>query len=477
MPADVMLFLPEAVVLLGALTVFILPLLGVASRACWVTASLASLVAVAASAWGLGLEGEPFAPGVYRVDVFSQLLKLGLTSGLALVALLGIERDGPSSVRADARPEVPIFLFLSTAGMMMLVSATELLTFYVSLELSAYTLFVMVALRRAAREGSEAAAKYVLFGIATSALSLYGISILFGVARSTYFDRLAALPAETLGSPAFLLGLFLLLAGLLFKLAIFPFHAWAPDAYEAAPHQVATFLGTASKVAAVGVLARVCALGWEEPERLATVLWVLCVLSMCLGNLAALVQKDFKRLLGWSAVAQGGYVLIGLLCFDQAGTAAAIFYAIAYLFMAAGPFVVATIVGRDDEQPDLDSLSGLWFRSPFLAVVLIAGMFGLAGIPPTAGFIGKWTLFSAAADQGRTWLVLIAALNATVSLYYYLQVVRRAWVHAPEGRPAIRTSPAQAVAATAALVLTVLLGVWPEWVYDLAREAAATLAP
>ncbi len=477
MTDDVRLFLPEAVVLVGALLVFLLPLFNVSSRRCWIVASWAAVAAVAASAWGLGLEGQPFLPGIYRVDVFSQLLKLGLTVGLAIVAFLGVEREGPSSVRADARPELPIFLFLSTAGMMMLVSATELLTFYVALELSAHALFIMVALRRASAAGSEAAAKYVLFGIASSALSLYGISILFGVARSTYFDDLAALPTETLGSPAFLLGVFLLLTGLLFKLAVFPFHGWAPDAYEAAPHQVVTFLGTASKVAAVGVLARVCSLVWDQPERLATVLWVLCVLSMTLGNLAALVQKDIKRLLGWSAIAQGGYVLIGLLCFNEAGTAAALFYGLAYLVMAAGPFVVVTIVGSDNEQPDLDSLSGLWFRSPFLAIVLIAGMFGLAGIPPTAGFIGKWSLFSAAAEQGRIWLVLIAAINATVSLYYYLQVVRRAWGHAPEDRPAIRTQPAQAVAATAALALTLLLGIWPEWVFGLARAAAATLAP
>lgn len=469
MGADLLAFLPETVTLAGALVVFALPLLGVAGGRLHAAALLFAVLATAAAAVSLGASGEPFFPGIYAVDAFSQVLKLGLAGGLLLVLLLS--RD-PADVRVEARADVPTFLFLGTAGMMALVSATELLTLYVALEMSAYSLYVLVALGSRPRAGSEAAARYVLQGAVASAVTLYGLSLVYVSAGTTYLGDVLHHGADLLAQPVFVLGLFLALGGVLYKLAAFPFHAWAPDVYEGSPHAVAAFVGTASKVAAVGVLVRVATLTWDDPATLSSVLTILAVVSMSVGNLAALAQTDLKRLLGWSAIAHAGYVLVGVQAMSEAGLAGAVFYGLTYLVLAFCPFLVVAAVGRDGRNPDLASLAGLHRRSPLLALVLLAGMFGLAGIPPTPGFAGKWFVFSAALQRGGFWLVLVAAVNATVSLYYYLQVVKAAWQSPSEDSTPVPLPGSFQVAAAVALAAVFALGVLPGPLWSLAESAA-----
>lgn len=480
---DFLLFLPEAAALIAGLIGLILAASSASYRVVWAISVALGGVVLTATAMSLDASGSPFFAGIYQVDTFSQVLKLGIAGGLFLTLLCGGDLG---SVRPKVRTDVPFFLLVSTAGMMMLVSATELLTFYVALELSAYGLYILAALNRAQRESSESAAKYILFGGAASAVSLFGISLVFGATRTTYMADILTIvagmsPSQT---PLLIVGVLLVLASLFFKLGVFPFHSWAPDTYQGAPHQAAAFIGTVSKVAAVGVLLRVLSL--VDPDannsHITEVLLVLCILSMTVGNLAALVQRDLKRLLAYSTVAHAGYIMIGLLSASATGTAAAIFYALIYVPMTFCPFLVICVLGKDGDNPTMDSLRGLHRRSPFLAAILLIGMFGLAGIPPTPGFAGKWFLFAAAIEASGYlyWLVLIAAVNATISLYYYLQIVRAAYV-SPKGEDGdepdepVVISPAYKVAGVLTLAAVTVLGFFPRPVWDWALEAAYAL--
>lgn len=466
---DPLLFLPEFSLLAGALIAFACTAIGTSARTAWALSTLASIVCVGVCAYSLNFVGEPLFPGIYRVDAFSQIFKLGIAGSLALCLLLS---ERASSMRSLSRIDAHFFFYMSAFGMMMLASATELLTLYIALELSAYGLYILAALHRHERLGSEAAAKYVLFGAAASAISLYGISMIYGATQSTYVVAiLSASPSALL-----LFGLVLTLAGLLFKLAAFPVHAWAPDTYQGAPHEGTAFLASASKIAAVAVLLRVLSLAGDRIEDLQGMLIVISVASMTLGNLAAIKQTDFKRLLGFSAVAHAGYLLIGFASASTLGAAAAIFYVLTYVPIIMCAFVVIIAISSSGENPSIASLAGMYKRSPLLALLLLVAMFGLAGIPPTPGLAGKWFLFSAAIEADYLWLVLVAAINATISLYYYLRVVKVAYLTPPpEDAATIRLSPALQTAALLSLALVFFTGFYPGPTFSLARSAALAL--
>lgn len=462
------IFMPEATLLLAALVAFALSTFGASYRQTWSVSVALGALCVGVSAWYLNARGEPFFPGMYAVDALSQTLKLGIATGLFLTLLAS---DNPGSARPVARADFPMYLMLSALGMMMLVSATELLTMYVSLELSAYGLYILAALHRRRREGGEAAAKYILFGAASSAATLYGISLIFGGASTTYLSGVMSHEA----SPLMLVGVLLALSGVLFKLAVFPFHAWAPDTYQGSPHQAAAFIGTASKVAGVGVLARLAFLAAPGEESIVTALLVMCVLSMTIGNLAAIAQRDLKRLLAYSTVAHAGYILIGILSFSAIGLASAIYYVLAYVPIAFAPFLVVCVLGADGANPTRSSLAGLHRRSPLLALALMVGIFGLAGIPPTAGFAGKWFLFTAAIERQHFWLVVVAAVNVTISLYYYLTLIKDAYLAPSDDERPIRLSPAAAIAAWSSILLVLGAGFYPRPLWELAERAARAL--
>jgi NADH-quinone oxidoreductase subunit N len=462
------LFLPETIILLGAIVAFVLSAILVPYRVTWGISVILAAVGVVTTLWYLDARGEPFFPGIYAVDALSQTLKLGIAGGLLLTLLVSSDLG---STRAGARIDVPVFLMFSALGMMMLVSATELLTLYVSLELSAYGLYILAALHRMRHQGSEAAAKYILFGAASSAVTLYGVSLIYGGTGTTYLSGIIAQPT----TPIVLVGILLALAGVFFKLAVFPFHAWAPDTYQGSPHQAATFIGTASKVAAVGVLARIVFLALPDEKALVTVLLILCVLSMTIGNLAAIMQNDIKRLLAYSTVAHAGYILIGFLCFSRIGVASAVFYVLIYVPIVFCPFLVVCVLGEDGTNPSKSSLAGLHRRSPVLAFTLLVGMFGLAGIPPTAGFAGKWFLFTAAIGRDHFWLVLVAAINVTISLYYYLQIIRYAYLTPADDERELPLPLVAKATAWSAIALVLFTGFYPRPLWELAEQAARTL--
>jgi NADH-quinone oxidoreductase subunit N len=302
---------------------------------------------------------------------------------------------------------------------------------------------------------------------------LFGLASLYGAARTTYLaDLIRALPT-LIGTPMAFIGLLLSLCGLFFKLALFPFHIWAPTVYQGAANQVTTYIATASKAAAIAVLIRLVALAGESCQHFAYLLIALSLVSMTMGNLVATVQKDFKRLLAYSAIAHAGYVLMGILSMSETGYAGAIFYAVAYLVMSFTCFMVLIKVAHDGRDLAIADLAGLHRRSPLLAMALMLGIFSLGGIPPTIGFTAKFMVFTAAMKKGYFLLVFLGMVNVVVSLYYYALVVKAAYLLKPEKDfPEIRLSKATRLLTALLIAAIVTGGLFPAQLYALALAAA-----
>jgi len=414
----------------------------------------------------LGQEGDLFFKA-YRVDLFSQIFKAALALGLFLVLMIS---RNPAHIEERVRAEFFLFLTTCTLGMMMLVSSVELLTIYVSLELSSYSLYILVPLRKGDGIDVEAGIKYLFIGAVSSCFMLFGLSYLFGATHSTYLADIVTRMPQLLQSPIGVVGLLLALAGFFFKLSIFPFHFWAPDVYQGGANQVVTFIATASKAAAVALLLRLAALGAGFGYSFTQTLVILSIISMTLGNLVAIIQRDFKRMLAYSSIAHAGYVLLGVISMQIDGFTSAVYYALAYLVMNFTVFMVLSEVADDGRDLKIAELAGLWRRSPLLSMSLILGIFALAGVPPSIGFTGKLLLFTSAMNQGFFWLVLIGAVNGTLSLYYYLKVVYAAYF-VDSDLPPIHLSWPTRILNYALCAIIIIFGVFPDRVVELAKAA------
>ncbi|TAN39158.1 MAG: NADH-quinone oxidoreductase subunit N [Verrucomicrobia bacterium] len=454
------LFAPEILLIAGCLAVFAISLgVGRARLAAFVTLGTA-LAGLAACAATLVCRGDLFFHA-YRVDLFSQLFKLFTMLGLVAVVVFGRQLK---DIRADVRPEYFLFLLLGTFGLLTLVSSIELITLFIALELSSYALYLLVPLRQersGLRVQMESAAKYVMFGIMATGVLLFGMSYLFGVAGSTYFRDLAPALARHWSDPAAVVGMTLVLAGLFFKLAAFPMQLWAPDVYQGASNETTAFIAAVPKIGAVAVLIRFLLCATPADHVLTAVLVIASVCSMFFGNLAALVQKDVKRMLGYSSIAHAGYVLVGLVTLHAGGYAAASFYIFGFVVMSLGAFLVLCLVSREGENVLVDDLAGLHARSPLAALLMGASMFALAGIPPFVGFMGKFLLLTEALRGGFVLLVVLAAINTAIGIYYYLNVVRVMYFSEPGDRPAVRLDALSAVTGVLLLAFMLLLGVLP----------------
>lgn len=409
----------------------------------------------------------------YRVDLFSQVFKVMLAAGLFLVVCLCTELNG---IRRRRHNELYLLLFLSTLAMMLLVSGAHFISIFLALELAGYSLYILVALRREWEMGLEAAMKYFLIGIFASAVTVFGMALLYAATGTMYLDDLVKIISGRPANPAIIIGLLLTLCGFFFKLAVFPFHFWAPDIYQGAPNQVATFVATASKVAAIAVLVRLVLLAGNGSIYLVHILVTLAIVSMTLGNLAAIAEKDLKRLLAYSTIAHAGYVLIGVLSMSSAGYAGAVFYAMSLLVMKFTIFLVVVQVAYDGGNLRIEQLAGLHRRSPLLAMTLMVAAFSLAGIPPTVGFTGKFLVFTAAMQQGHFTLVLIAMINVVISLYYYLLVIKAAYLAEPaDDLPDLPTSLSVKSLSIAMVCLIVVMGIYPYPFMEFATNAVRSL--
>jgi NADH-quinone oxidoreductase subunit N len=467
-----MAFLPELVLLAGALMLFVVTLGEGRVRQARTVALITSFAAILACVFCLGQNDTLFS-GAYRVDQFSQVLKLIFAVGIAFVLLLSGNLE---DIRDDIKPEYFLFLTVSVIGLVLLVSCVDIIALVVALETSAFPVYFMVAMRRE-REGQktqmESAIKYIMFGVAANGVMFFGMSYLFGLTGTTSLTELLPRLQPQIHSPLAIAGLALTFCGLYYKLAVFPFHFWTPDVYQGASNETAGLVASLPKIGAVAVLVRFVSLASPDNHTVAFMLAILAAASMFYGNLIALMQKDFKRLLGFSGIAHAGYALIGFVALDQLGYAAALYYIVGYLLMVLACFVVICKVSRDGTNVSIDELAGLHRRSPLLALTLVVGVFALAGIPPFVGFMGKLTLLTAALEKGYLFLVIIAMVNAAIAVYYYLSVVREACFRDPGERPPIRLDWSTRALCVLLIAGIVALGIIPGRVLDTLSSSVA----
>jgi NADH-quinone oxidoreductase subunit N len=479
------LILPEAVLTVTAFLVLAADVLWLRrwpgltrSRGAAVLASLGCVVAVACCAHLAAQGTQSYPPGVGMVVVdplgsLVQQLLLGLALFTALVTA--------ESRFTDHVGEYFALLLLATVGMMFLAGTENILMIFVSLELVSLSLYAMTAFNKREARSAEAALKYFLFGGMSAALLLFGFSLLYGVTGTLNLTQMPAKLRMTPLDPLAVVAMIMVLAGFGFKVAAVPFHLWAPDAYQGAPTPAAAFIASGSKVASFYALARVMWVGlqpaagsgvWQAlAQGWAPIVAILAVWSILLGNLAALAQSSVRRLLAYSAVAHAGYLLLAVLASPRDGFPCLVYYVATYAVTTLGAFAVVGMVQDQTGEENLGAFAGLRHRAPWLSFCLLVFLLSLAGIPPLAGFFGKFYVFSAAlrapGNLGLLWLVILAVGLSAVSLYYYLQVLKQVFViEAAPGAPAVSASVLGQVYVGLLAAGVVLLGVAPALLLD-----------
>ena len=467
---DWLVLAPELVVLVTAFLVMVVDLLlpkEHKSRLAWL--GLVGVLAAGAVSYYVWDGSEPVLHNMLAADGYALFLNLVILIAAGLAILFSMDYARRTGL---AQGEYYTLLLLSTAGMMLMVGAVNLMTIFLALEILSIALYVLVGLNRAERRSGEAALKYFLLGAFASGFLLYGMALVYGQAGTTALSGIRD-HVLALGEFPLLLsvGLGLMIAGFGFKVALVPFQMWTPDVYEGAPTSVTAFMSVGAKVAGFAALGRVALYAFGA-LRLDWV-WVLAVLSaltMTVGNLAALRQTNLKRLLAYSSIAHAGYILVGVAAGSEAGASGVLFYLFAYAFMNVAAFAVLIAGGET-----LDELTELAARKPGLAVAMTIFLLSLAGVPPLAGFLGKLYLFSAAVQADLTWLAALGVVNSVISAYYYLRVVVAMWMREGETVETTPVCPALQVGVGLAALATVLLGLWPGPIMELARVASAVL--
>jgi NADH-quinone oxidoreductase subunit N len=428
---------------------------------------LAALLVVS-GAQGVGYHGQ------FISDAFSSFSKILILAGAALALILSLDYNRKNHI---ARFEYPVLMLLSVTGMMVMVSASNMMTLYLGLELQSLALYVLAAFARDDLRSSEAGLKYFVLGALASGLLLYGISLVYGFSGTMDFAALSqALTRPESASPGLIVGIVFVLVGLAFKIAAVPFHMWTPDVYEGAPTPVTAFFSTAPKVAAFALLLRVMAtpfghqlIAWQQ------LIVLMSIASMLLGSLAAIGQRNIKRLMAYSSIGHMGYAMIGLAVGTPAGVRGVLVYLIVYVFMSAGTFACIIAMqrrGRALEQ--ITDLSGLARTDPGLALAMAVFMFSMAGIPPLSGFFGKLYVFLAAVQGGMWTLAIIGVLTSVIGAYYYLRVVKIMYFDAPVEAFDPRPASLSFVAAASGL-FTAFFFVFPAPFVGAAQAAAKVL--
>ena len=447
----------------------------------WV-AAFGTTFALWASLWQLSLPMGTGFSGTVETSAFTVFFHV-LICGIVLAALLLSLDTLPEE--SHHQGEFYALIVFGAVGMCLLTGAVELLVVFIALEISSIATYVLAGYRKETGRGPEAAIKYFLLGSFATGFLLYGVAMIFGATGTTEIYEIARLAPAAENHSFILAGLGLMLVGILFKVSAAPFHVWTPDVYEGAPSPVVALLSTAPKAAAFALLLRVV---YEMLPSLRSVweplLWVVAVLSMTVGNLAALRQQNVKRMLAYSSIAHAGYLLAAFAGLGASGIAAASFYTAAYAAMNVGIFALVTLVsGYDDKLPLIGDFRGLIYRSPLLGSLLIFFLASLVGIPFTGGFFGKFYSFSTAVGGGAIWLVLIGLLNSGLAAAYYLRLALVAVARPADLSPAdldlAAPAPRVGVAVGAALLLavaaTLVLGIMPGDALQAAEAGAYAL--
>jgi NADH-quinone oxidoreductase subunit N len=478
---DIYRILPEVVLTLTGVLVMLIDATlppGWARRSLGWVAAFGTTLALWSSLWQLSLpEGTGFS-GTIETSAFTVFFHV-LICGIVLVALLLSLDTLPET--SHHQGEFYALIVFGAVGMCLLTGAVELLLVFIALEISSIATYILAGYRKHTARGPEAAIKYFLLGSFATAFLLYGIALIFGATGSTEIYKIALAVPIAQNHSFILAGMGLMLVGILFKVSAVPFHVWTPDVYEGSPTPVVALMSTAPKAAAFALLLRVV---YEMLPTLRPVwqplLWVVAVLSMTVGNLAALRQQNVKRMLAYSAIAHAGYLLAAFAGLGSSGIAAASFYTAAYAAMNVGIFAVVTLVsGYDEKLPLINDYRGLIYRSPLLGSLLIFFLVSLIGIPFTGGFFGKFYSFAAAVGGGAIWLAIIGLLNSGLAAAYYLRLALVA-AQRPESNSRANSTPQQVgVAVGAALLLavaaTLVLGIAPNNILQAAESGAHTL--
>ncbi len=460
--------LPEIIISCAALFFFVSALFEYKNPYPWaigfgVAATLANLMSLHVN--------HGFFHNAFQVDAFSRFFSFLICGSFLLACIIVGKLD-----QTDKEKTGEFFFFVSvgTLGLLLVTGATELLTLFIGLEISSYPLFIVASYRKGLGFQFESVAKYMVFGAVSMAFMLYGITYMYGAFGSTFFaDIIPAIP-QHLDDPMAILGVILFMAGLLYKLAAFPFHFWAPDVYAGAAAEAVVFIAALPKLAAVALLVRISYM-FIGMDGLIPVLTILSILSMTLGNLMALAQTELKRLLAYSAVSHAGYIMLGLLAPEDGGLSASLFYGAVYALMTLAAFMVAIQVAGDENDIPLENLRGLWKRSPSLAIMLAITFISLAGLPPTAGFTGKLFLLMSVWKAGYFWPVLAAVLNTLLGIFYYLRVIKISLVGGKKDeQPMLLPAHIRPLAIAMGLLL-LFLGLLPGSLLDLAGAAIASL--
>jgi NADH-quinone oxidoreductase subunit N len=472
--SDFYYILPELVLTSGALLVLVADvMLPRGSRAlAWITvavlgATLASLVPFA------GVDVD-ISNGLIAVDAFAMFFKVVFLVAAIMTVMMSVrflEIEGAS-------PGEYYFLVLcATLGMMIMAGGIDLITSFIGLETMAVSFYILTGFIKPSQRSNEAAVKYFLLGAFSLGILLYGMSLLYGVSGSTNLHQVAAVLAGRARDPLVVLAVILVVAGMGFKIAAVPFHMWAPDVYEGAPTPITAFLSVGSKAASFAMLLRIFVEGLPSMSADWQLLFeALAIVTMTVGNLAALTQTNLKRMLAYSSIAHAGYLLIGVVAGTPLGVSAMLIYLLVYAFMQLGAFTVIVMMRRADVVGDeLKDFSGLYLRHPAAAFAMLLFMLSLGGIPPTAGFMGKFWLFRAAIESGHVGLAVIGVLNSAVSLYYYLRLVVFMYLKKETSGSEPTASPALALTLAVAVAATLVLGVYPRFLFEVAELSAQTL--
>jgi len=451
--SDLALLIPELILVGMALALILVARRIQRTPVAVVGTVLAAMAAALASGWVLSLGSKTGFGGMIILDGYSQFFKVLIAATLALAALLSVR-----SLDGVPRGEYHALLLLSATGMMLAVSSHDLLPLYLGLELMTLCSYILVGIRVERPTSNEAAIKYFLLGSFASALFIYGISLTYGVTGTTDFAVIAsALSGRGPGSNLLLLmAIGLVAAGLAFKVAAVPLHAWAPDAYQGASAPVAAFLAAGSKAVGLAALGRVCLAAYGSEARVLSVLLAgLAGLSIVVGSVIALSQTDMKRLLAYSSISHAGYALLGLIAGTPEGVSATMTYAFFYVFMTLGTFGVVIALGERGEK--LDGYRGLAAQRPGTAVLMLVFLMSLTGIPPTAGFAAKFVVILSALRAGYIALAVLAVACSVVSAFFYMRIAVMMYMNEPQ-EPAPSPFPMTVFAALAVAALVTLIG-------------------
>lgn len=489
---DGLVVLPQMELLLFALGILIFDFLLEKKEKHW--NALLALLGVAASGMGIYMQVQrynverltrPDAPGLYGfhntvlVDGFFLIFAVIFLAATALVILLSVRY---LDIEEEQEGEYYALLLFACIGMMFMASGVDLLVLFVGLETMALSFYVLTGFLRGNKRSNEAAMKYLLLGAFSTGILAYGFSLLYGVSGSTNIEligdvldrRLQYTMAHGLIDWFVILAFVAVAAGMFFKIAAVPFHQWAPDVYEGAPTPITAYVSVASKTASFAMLMRLTLFTfWNSQTTWMYLLAGVAIASLTWGNLAALTQNNIKRMLAYSSISHVGYILLGLVAWNLTGLIGMVYYLIAYAFMTIGAFAVVIVMRRRGLIGDtLDDLDGLYQRSPAAALLLLIFMLSLAGIPPTAGFVGKYFIFQALIESHHPIIAVFAALYIVPALYYYFRVVLHAWLKKPgEEAVAPHISSAQLVALIVTVFVTLAAGLYPQPFTQLAHYA------